>query len=163
MLAGGANLIKNHSDPTAAHVPIIAPNPEFGLFERLETWRFADGTVFDFRGDDARSRKGKSGTLGNSNERDAKGFAETYAVTRTIGPTGKLKLDWILVKSYLEDPRDVKQTYRFAPHFARTMEEVNYALEDRISDHAPLSVDLPFEEPGELKRTKNKKWWRLGN
>lgn len=162
VLVGGANLIKNHSDPTASHVPVVAPNPEFGLFDRLETWRFAEGTVFDFRGDAVRSRDGKSGTLGNSNERDTKGFAETYSVTRTIGPTGKLKLDWILVKSYLEDPRDVKQTYRFAPHFARTMNEINYALEERISDHSPLSVDLPFDEPEEIKPNKGKKWWKLG-
>jgi len=164
VLVGGANLLKNHSDPTAAHVPIVAPNPEYGLFERLETWRFAEGTVFDFRGDGDRSRDGKSGTLGNSNERDAKGFAETYAVTRTIGPTGKLKLDWILVKSYLEDPRDTKQTYRFAPHFARTMAEVNYALEERLSDHSPISVDLPFEEPGDVKpkHEGKKKWWKIG-
>ena len=72
---------------------------------------------------------------------------------------GRLKLDWILVKPYIEDPRDTTQTYRFAPHFARTMEAVNYALEERLSDHNPLSVDLPFEEPGDLRPKKKLKFW----
>ena len=60
---------------------------------------------------------------------------------------GKMKLDWILVKAYATDPRDDKQPYRFAPHFARTMASINYALHTRLSDHNPISVDLPFAEP----------------
>ena len=34
-----------------------------------------------------------------------------------------------------------------APHFARTMFEADYALPERLSDHAPISVDLQFNEP----------------
>jgi hypothetical protein len=41
--------------------------------------------------------------------------------------------------------------YRFAPHFGRTHIAVNKAAKslwgDRLSDHDPLSVDLPFNEP----------------
>ena len=37
-----------------------------------------------------------------------------------------------------------------------TMSAVNYALPERISDHNPISVDLPFREPGKLLRKKKK-------
>ncbi len=147
VLIGGFAAIKNYRDPTAEHVPIVAPNPERGLFDLLESFRFEDGTRFDFRGDKRRSVNKTRGTLGNSNQREKKGFAVTYAVERTIGPAGKLKLDWILVKSYIENARDTSQTYRFAPHFARTMEAINYSLDERLSDHNPISIDLPFGEP----------------
>ena len=49
------------------------------------------------------------------------------------------------------------ESYRFAPHFARTMASVNYALATRLSDHNPISVDLPFEEPARLKDNKAEK------
>ncbi|MEW6732082.1 MAG: endonuclease/exonuclease/phosphatase family protein [Acidobacteriota bacterium] len=147
VLAGGINFFKNQHDPTVKHVPVVAPNPEEGLFRVLENFRFDDGFCFDFRGSNDRSSNGLEGTLANSNQRAAKGFAVTYEVERTIGPVGKLKLDWIFVKPYIIDPRDPNGPYRFAPHFARTLEEVNYAVEDRISDHNPLVVDLPFSEP----------------
>jgi hypothetical protein len=87
------------------------------------------------------------GTLGNSNQRESKGFSTTYATTRTVGPVGRFKLDWIFVKSYLSSPENHAEPYLFAPHFARTMETVNYSIEDRISDHNPISLDLPFGEP----------------
>lgn len=90
------------------------------------------------------------GTLANSNQRDDKGFAVTYEVERTIGPAGKLKLDWIFVKSYLESPRSSGGPYRFAPHFPRTLEELNYSGEMRLSDHNPIVADLPFSEPPDL-------------
>ena len=152
VVTGSVNFFKNQSDPTARHVPLIGPNPEAKLFELLDKFRFSDGTTFDFRGDKNRTINGTEGTLANSNQRDSKGFALTYQVNRTIGPAGKLKLDWILVKPYIENARSSREPYRFAPHFARTMGEVNYSLAERLSDHNPISVDLPFEEPGELKR-----------
>jgi endonuclease/exonuclease/phosphatase family metal-dependent hydrolase len=159
LVTGGVNLVKNFNDPTAKHVPVVAPNPEYDLFDEVEDFRFEDGTTFDYRGDKDRSINGSEGTLGNSNYRVKKGFAETYSVERSVATLGKLKLDWILVKPYVEDPRDTSQTYRFAPHYARTMQEVNYALEERLSDHNPISVDLPFEEPGKLRPNKKLKFW----
>ncbi|MND03604.1 hypothetical protein D3C83_235120 [compost metagenome] len=74
-----------------------------------------------------------------------------------MGIVGKMKLDWILVKAYLKDPRDDNGTYRFAPHFARTLGSVNYALATRLSDHDPISVDLPFEEPARMKANEAEK------
>ena len=47
-----------------------------------------------------------------------------------MGVLGKYKLDWIFVKSYLEDPRNTGGPYAFAPHFARTMPRVNFALRE---------------------------------
>ncbi|MEX2302093.1 MAG: endonuclease/exonuclease/phosphatase family protein [Bryobacterales bacterium] len=152
VVKGSVNFFKNQSDPTAKHVPVIGPNPESKLFNLLEDFRFSDGTTFDFRGDKNRTINGTEGTLANSNQRDSKGFALTYQVNRTIGPAGKLKLDWILVKPYIENARSSREPYRFSPHFARTMNEVNYSLAERLSDHNPITVDLPFEEPGVLTR-----------
>jgi hypothetical protein len=65
-----------------------------------------------------------------------------------------MKLDWILVKAYATDPRDDTQPYRFAPHFARTLGSINYALDTRLSDHNPISVDLPFAEPVLVKENR---------
>ena len=73
---------------------------------------------------------------------------------RALGVVGKLKLDWILVKAYLGSPRDDDGAYRFAPHFARTLGSINYSLPTRLSDHDPISVDLPFEEPVSLRDSK---------
>lgn len=150
VVKGGVNFFKNQQDPTAKDIPIVGPNPEAALFEDLEKFRFRDGTVFDFRGDKARTVNQTEGTLANSNQRDDKGFAVTYEVERTIGPAGKLKLDWIFVKSYLESPRSSGGPYRFAPHFPRTLEELNYSGEMRLSDHNPIVADLPFSEPPDL-------------
>lgn len=150
VLKGGINFFKNQHDPTAKHVPIVAPNPESKLFDVLENFRFQNGTVFDFRGDARRTINRTAGTLANSNQRGGKGFASTFEVERTLGPIGQYKLDWIFVRSYLESPRSSGGPYRFAPHFARTMEQMNYALPDRLSDHHPVSVDLPLTEPNPL-------------
>lgn len=143
---GGLNFFKNNQDPTAENVPLLAPNPEEQFFEALENFRFEDGTVFDFRGVDERTVTGHGGTLGDSNERDEKGFRVTFEVERTFGPIGKAKLDWIFVKPYTEEPKSEAGPYVFAPHFGRTMAEVNGALEQPLSDHSPVSVDLPFAE-----------------
>jgi len=147
---GSVNFFKNQHDPTAKNIPIVAPNPEAKLFEVMEKFRFQNGTVFDFRGDAGRTINGTAGTLANSNQRGGKGFATTFEVERTVGPLGQYKLDWIFVGSYLESPSSGGGPYRFAPHFARTMEQTNYALPDPLSDHHPVSVDLPFGEPNSL-------------
>ncbi len=145
--ATAINLWKNANDPTAMNLPVVAPNPEEGFFRKLERFRFQDGRSFDFRGDAARSANGMQGTLANSNQRASKGFTATYGMERSFGLVGKLKLDWIFVKPYIEDPRSEKGPYRFAPHGGQTLQEVNYSLTGRISDHSPISVDLPFNEP----------------
>jgi endonuclease/exonuclease/phosphatase family metal-dependent hydrolase len=138
---------KFQSDPTASGVPLLAANPEQPLFKGLNKYRFDDQTRLDFRGDTDLSMNGRQGTLGNSNERGSKGFMTTFALPRTIGIKGKYRLDWIFVKAYLKDDPGSADSYRFAPHFARTMNEANDAFDDPLSDHAAISVDLPIMQP----------------
>jgi endonuclease/exonuclease/phosphatase family metal-dependent hydrolase len=151
------NTYKNQDDPTARNIPLVGRNPEEHMFSMLEDFRFRDGGAFDFRGNKDRTINGTHNTLADSNQRDSKGFATTFEFERALGIVGKMKLDWILVKAYLKNPRDDDGSYRFAPHFARTMESVNYALDTRLSDHNPISVDLPFGKPALLKDNKAEK------
>jgi len=136
-------------DPTSANIPGIHPNLERGLFKTLERFRFADGKAFDFRGVSARTVNEKSGTLGDSNQRLGRGFAPTFATEFTWRKlrVAKFKLDWILVKSELTNPRDVKGPYILAPHFGRTLPDLNNSTLEPLSDHSPMTVDLPFQEP----------------
>ena len=135
---------KFQSDPTASGIPLLAANPEQGLFKELNKYRFEDQTRLDYRGDAEFSVLGRDGTLGNSNERGSKGFMTTFALPRTLGVKGKYRLDWVFVKAYLKNDPKSADSYRFAPHFARTMNEANEAFDDPLSDHAAISVDLPI-------------------
>lgn len=146
-IRNGVNLLRRHSDPTVADVPVLAPNDESEFFEVVENFRFADGGAFDFRGDKTRAVNGAEGTLANSNHREGKGFMTTFQVDRAIGRVSKMKLDWIFVKAFATDPRDEAGSYRFAPHFGRTMEVLNDSIDGRISDHSPITVDLPLATP----------------
>ncbi|HET8677467.1 MAG TPA: endonuclease/exonuclease/phosphatase family protein [Blastocatellia bacterium] len=135
-------------DPTASGIYLLGPNKEAGLFRDIERFRFRDGFAFDFRGDPERTINMTAGTLANSNQRARKkGFISTHAMKRTYMAVGKSKLDWIFVKAYARSPRDKSEPYRLAPHFARTLEKLNYGLGYRISDHNPITVDLPLGEP----------------
>lgn len=138
---------RKHADPTVRNIPFLAPNHEKIFFTTLKDFRFDDGGSFDFRGDSTRS-SGKTDLLSNSNERTGKGFVTTYQVNRPIMFIGKYKLDWIFVKpANLSNPKDKQSPYRFAPHFGRTLNLINEIGEDRISDHRPILVDLPLDEP----------------
>ena len=143
----GFKATKFQGDPTASGVPLLAANPEQGFFKDLQKYRFDDGTRIDFRGDEGLSVNGRDGTLGNSNERAAKGFVTTFSLPRTFGAKGKFRLDWIFVKAYLKDDAGAADSYRFAPGFARTMDDANAVLDDPLSDHAAISVDLPLVRP----------------
>jgi endonuclease/exonuclease/phosphatase family metal-dependent hydrolase len=139
---------KNFQDPTAKHVPVVLPNPVKPLFDMIEYYRFEDGGAFDFRGDPRRSVNGNDGTLANANQRDFKGFKTTFSVKRPIASIiGKYRLDWVFVKSFLKNPKNLSGPYRFAPHYGETLEEMNTSLLVPVSDHHPNVVDLPFEEP----------------
>jgi len=142
-----------HNDPTAFHLPILWDNREQRLFKTTEKFRFADGRAFDFRGEPDRTLPSKRRTLADSNQRSGKGFVPTYSFRRNYrGVVGQFKLDWILVKPFIDDPRRVEQSYWFAPHFPVTMRELNNSVEDRISDHPPITVDLPLAEPMKVER-----------
>ena len=150
----GLTFWRKQSDPTVRHIPFLMPNSERKFFSALEAFRFADAGAFDFRGDENRSYGGKNKILANSNERGSKGFVNTYQVKRPIKFVGKYKLDWIFVKpASLDSPKNKKGSYRFAPHFGRTLSEVIEIVPDRISDHRPLTIDLPLGEPP-LKQAK---------
>ena len=130
-----ANHFKNYLDPSAFHLPIFLPNRERGLFRKVQRFRFADNGAFDFSGS---SQLGRAGTLANSNERHFKGFQPTFTFERTFGGVvGRYKLDWFFVKP--------GQHGQLAPHFPATMNELNGLQGSRISDHPPLTVDLPLE------------------
>ncbi len=139
-------------DPTVWHFPFFWENRERGLFKAVEKFRFDDGYAFDFRGRTERTLTHKKRTLADSNQRGRQGFLPTYAFERNFGGWfGNFKLDWFFVKPFIHDPRASGQSYRFAPHFPVTMNGLNKAVEDRISDHPPMTVDLPLAEPPPLK------------
>ena len=142
------NTYRKHSDPTVKSIPLVAKNAEAEFFERIKEFRFNDGGAFDFRGERQRSVDQRSAVLANSNQRGEKGFVTTFEVERTIAFVGKFKLDWFFIKPpALTDPEAKNQPFLFAPHFGRTLKILNESIEDRISDHAPLMVDLPLAEP----------------
>src|ERR1700733_9552978 len=144
-----------YNDPTAFHLPVLWDNREQPLFKTVEKFRFADGYAFDFRGQPDRTLPSKRRSLAYSNQRGPKGFTPTYAFARNYGGlVGRFKLDWIFVKPFIEDPRRTEQSYRFAPHFPITMRELNDSVEDRISDHPPMTVDLPLTEPTKFAALK---------
>ncbi|MFZ0938939.1 MAG: endonuclease/exonuclease/phosphatase family protein [Candidatus Sulfotelmatobacter sp.] len=140
-----------YNDPTAFHLPILWDNREQPLFKTMQKFRFADNHAFDFRGDPSCTLPPRKRTLADSNQRAGKGFVPSYAFTRDYGGlVGRFKLDWIFVKPFIDNPRRKDQSYRFAPNFPVTMRELNESVEDRISDHPPMTVDLPLTEPSRL-------------
>jgi endonuclease/exonuclease/phosphatase family metal-dependent hydrolase len=148
LVLGGVNAYRRQADPTVRSIPLVASNPEAKFFERLKDFRFADRSAFDFRGERERSVGEKDDPLANSNQRGDKGFITTFEVERTIAFVGKFKLDWIFVRPpALSEPYEKHGPHRFAPHFGRTLKSLNNALPDRISDHSPVMVDLPLNEP----------------
>jgi endonuclease/exonuclease/phosphatase family metal-dependent hydrolase len=142
------NMMRNKNDPTGFDLPVLSRKKEAKLFDESGKFHFEDGQVFDFRGEDARSADGRGGTLSDSNERAGKGFRYTFALAKTYGGlVGEYKLDWFFVKGLGTDPRKPGGKYQFAPHFARTLVELNNAPEESLSDHFPMVVDIPLAEP----------------
>ena len=132
-------------DPTVRSLPLFDRNPEAAFFTTIKDFRFTDG----MRSTSA-ARKGVRRCHGawQTHERGEKGFAPTSELGRAFGPIGKYKLDWIFVRpASLTAPHGTKQSYRFAPHFGRTLKELNESIPERISDHSPITVDLPLQEP----------------
>ncbi len=141
-------------DPTSANIPGASPNLERAFFSSVEKFRFSDGKAIDFRGIPERTVNGTAGTLGDSNQRQGAGFTPTFAAELIWGNVklAKFKLDWFFVKANVDSPRDAKGSYLFAPHFARTLVNLNNAPPEPIADHSPMTVDLPFNEPTQLSK-----------
>ncbi len=144
--------IQYRIDPTSANIPGASPNLERGFFTTLEKFRFADGKTIDFRGFPERTVNGTSGTLADSNQRQGPGFTPTFVAELIWGNVklAKFKLDWFFVKTDTDSPRDAKGPYLFAPHFARTLVNLNNCPSEPIADHSPMTIDLPFGEPSQL-------------
>jgi endonuclease/exonuclease/phosphatase family metal-dependent hydrolase len=134
-------------DPTTKSIPLIGDNPEAKFFDTLEKFRFDDDSAFDFRGDGDHSANGRSGKLANSNERSEKGFEPTEQLERRFGPVGQYKLDWIFVRPAQLRKPDAKEWTAFSCFHGQTLKELNHAIPDRISDHNPITVDLPLADP----------------
>lgn len=134
-----------YNDPTAFHLPILWNNKEKPLFGAVQRFRFDDGQAFDFRGDPERTLNLRGGKLADSNQRAWKGFVSTYAFAQDYGGfVGRFKLDWIFVKP---DVHDSGLNGQFlAPRHPQTMRELNQSVPGRISDHPPLTVDLPLAD-----------------
>jgi hypothetical protein len=145
--------IEYRVDPTSANIPGASSNLERGLFNSLEKYRFEDGHAFDFRGVPEHSTNAQAGTLADSDQRQKTGFTPTYTPELIWGKVrvARFKLDWIFVKSELHNPRDPKGPYLFEPEFGRTLVDLNNCPPEPISDHSPMTVDLPFHEPIGLK------------
>jgi endonuclease/exonuclease/phosphatase family metal-dependent hydrolase len=142
------NMMRNKNDPTGFDMPLLSRKKEAKLFGDLNDFHFEDGHTFDFRGEDARSAEHRGGTLSDSNQRATKGFRYTFALARTYGGlVGEYKLDWFFVKGYATDSSKPGGSYKFAPHFARTLQEVNDAPDESLSDHFPITIDVPLAEP----------------
>ncbi len=141
------NAFRQFKDPTTKHIPIVLPNKERKLFDLIKEFRFNDDGAFDVRGVPEKSHKGYYALLSNSNERELKGFKPTFELERNFG-VGKYKLDWFFIKPLnLNDSNDKSGSYAYAPHFGRTLQLVNRAFGERISDHDPITVDIPAQEP----------------
>jgi endonuclease/exonuclease/phosphatase family metal-dependent hydrolase len=142
------NIMRNKNDPTGFDLPLLSRKKEAKLFGDLNNFRFDDGNTFDFRGEDARSADNRGGTLSDSNQRATKGFRYTFALARTYGGLfGEYKLDWVFVKGFATDSSKPGGSYKFSPNFGRTLQEMNEAPDDSLSDHFPITVDVPLTEP----------------
>ena len=135
------------NDPTRRSIPLMGENPEAKFFSMLEKFQFTDGNTFDFRGDKEHSSNGRTGRLANSNERGEKGFVPTNELGKTYGPIGRYKLDWIFVRpADLTRPNRTSEESRFAPQHGRTLKELNHSIPERVSDHNPITLDLPLAD-----------------
>lgn len=152
------NILRTHNNPTVMNIPVISPNEERKLFNTIEDMEFADGGKFDFSGEKYRSVKDKWGMLANSNQRSLKGFVPTFMFNRDW-VIGQFKLDWIFVKPCVacepvrneEEEEDLR---KLKPYFGRTLIKLNHSLYPPISDHAPITVDLPLDPPNEKETEK---------
>ena len=145
------NMMRNKNDPTGFDVPLVSRKKEAKLFDDHAKFKFDDGYVFDFRGESLRSAEARGGTLSDSNQRSGKGFRYTFALAKTYGGlVGEYKLDWFFVKGFATDSRKPGGKYQFAPHFAWTLMELNNAPDESLSDHFPITVDIPLTEPPAL-------------
>ncbi len=142
-ITAGLTFYRKMADPTVTNIPLLSTNTESTFFSTLQDFRFADGGRFDFRGDSAHAVDGRGRTLSNSNQRASKGFVPTFQLERSISSLGKSKLDWFFVKIQAGSKASPAPS-TMMPFFGTTYRDLNYAPKRRMSDHNPISVDLPL-------------------
>ncbi len=151
LILNSVNKLRQFKDPTTFNIPIVLPNKERKIFDLLEEFRFNDGGAFDVRGVPQKTHNGYYALLSNSNERELKGYKPTFELERHLG-IARYKLDWFFVKPLnLKNPNDKKGSYAYAPHFGRTLDLLNKKFGERISDHDPITIDIPVNEPLNVK------------
>jgi endonuclease/exonuclease/phosphatase family metal-dependent hydrolase len=145
------NYFKNFHDPTAINLPLLLSNHERLLFDHVRGFRFGDGSTFDFSGESRLSSHRKSHTLANSNQRSWKGFVPTFSFEKTYHHViGSYKLDWFFIK-----PKGESAQVAGKPRCGHTLKRINTAIGKRISDHVPVTVDLPLNLAGQSSGTEN--------
>jgi hypothetical protein len=123
------NLVKNANDPTAANLPVLAPNTERAMLEDLHEFLFSEGGKFAWNGENWQSYQGRGGTLASSNERARKGFAPTFSIGRTFnGLAGKYKIDWFLVKTRAAASVAAGEGFQLAPFYVSVFPTMLLAL-----------------------------------
>lgn len=157
----GIDFIRNLLNPIVHHIPIISENPSHSLFKQLRDFQFDDGYVFDLRGSKWRS-SAKASMLSNANEKRPIGFHSTFMTPKTLLVFGRERLDWMFVKGYSQSNKYItpksSEPYRMAPHFGEVLDNFNESMPERYSDHHPMFVTLPFEEPVELNLREAKEY-----
>lgn len=110
--------------------------------------------------------------MGNSNNRTGLGrFVTSFETDKTYGAIGKDRLDFMFVSSGLlkDCENQENQPYKLAPHNGRTLKDFNRAgRKEALSDHDPLHVAIPINEPYKLNeqvREHNDRktvldWWQ---
>lgn len=151
LFVNGVSFIRQFKNPTARNIPILSPNKERLMFDFIKDFKFSDGKTFDVRGVPEKTHRGNYGLLSDSNERDVKGFKTTFEMQKAFG-IAKYKLDWFFVKPLnLTNSDDKDGSYIFSPHYGRTHSAINRSFGERISDHDPITIDIPVGEPVKVK------------
>jgi endonuclease/exonuclease/phosphatase family metal-dependent hydrolase len=157
----GIDFIRNLLNPLVRNIPLLSENPSYDLFQYIAEFKFDDGGVFDLRGSKWRST-GQTSKLSNANEKAPIGWHSTFKTPRTLLVFGIERLDWIFVKGYSKSNKFITpkstEPYRMAPHFGEVFDNFNEAMPERYSDHHPMFVTLPFEEPLELNKREKKEY-----
>lgn len=144
----GFDFIRKNSDPTVKNIPVILPNKERALFNNIKKSKFEDGYSFDFSGNPEKSvsfPQNAKKMLSVSNQRTVKGFVPTFRFEKHY----KLlyyKLDWFFVKAYSADNGKKYDSVKMSPHYGRTLYDMNYGFQTPLSDHAPITIDLPLTD-----------------
>lgn len=142
------DIFRKVNDPTVVSIPIISPNREKKMFNAIRRFEFDDGCKFDLRGNPETSINNSPKLLSSSNERGKKGYVSTYKTKRTLG-ISNYKLSWILAKSYNDKSKPRKSDdpcEKMAPHFGRTLYDLNFSYLEPITIQAPITAVFPLTD-----------------